>query len=379
MEEPRNGYEFLKQLAKEKETVNYSFQDYFSYLDSRARKKGVPIHGHFELTPLCNFTCKMCYVHLMKEQMQGQPLLTTDQWKDLIHQAWEAGMIRATLTGGECLTYPGFKELYLYLRSLGCEISVLTNGELIDDEWIVFFQENKPFSIQITLYGQNEEVYERVTGHRSFARVTNNIRKVLEAKLPLNLAVTPSKYLGEDVFDTIRFGRTLDPNLSVNGYLITPREETGRAGQQDDLDLDFYVKLWRFQKNKEDFQIIPDDHMPPIGGSAHECVECGLQCGGGRSGFNINWKGIMNPCHQMTMVEGFPLVTGFSEAWRQINRVVENWPRVPECVGCAYSSVCINCAARMLRFTDPGKQPVTLCEQTKYLVQHGAWHIPECE
>ncbi len=375
-----DGYEFLKQLAEKKKQDHYSFRDYFRYLDSKAREKGIPIHGQFELTPLCNFNCKMCYVHLAKEQMQERPLLTVDQWKDMIHQAWEAGMIRATLTGGECLTYPGFKEIYLYLRSLGCEISILTNGALMDDEWIHFFRENQPKSIQITLYGENEEVYERVTGQRAFEKVAANVRKMLEAGLPVSLAVTPSKYLGEDVFETIRFGKSLDPGLSVNNYLITPREETGRSGQSDELDNDFYVRLRHFlDEKKESFREIPEDTLLPIGGPAHECAQCGLECGGGRSGFSIDWKGTMNPCPQLTMISGFPLKTDFLDAWRHINQAAENWPRVPECKGCAYESVCSNCAARMLRFTEPGKQPIPLCEQTKYFVQHGVWQIPGCE
>lgn len=33
------------------------------YLNFKARDKGLPIAGSFELTPLCNFDCKMCYVH----------------------------------------------------------------------------------------------------------------------------------------------------------------------------------------------------------------------------------------------------------------------------------------------------------------------------
>ena len=33
MAEPRNGYEFLKQLAEEKKAKHYSFRDYFDYLD----------------------------------------------------------------------------------------------------------------------------------------------------------------------------------------------------------------------------------------------------------------------------------------------------------------------------------------------------------
>ena len=107
MAEPRNGYEFLKQLAERKDEEKNPHQEFYAYLDSKAREKGIPLQGQLELTPLCNFNCKMCYVHLTKEQMQ-KSLLTVEEWKDLIHQAWKAGMIQTTLTGGECLTYPGF-------------------------------------------------------------------------------------------------------------------------------------------------------------------------------------------------------------------------------------------------------------------------------
>ena len=381
MAEPRNGYEFLKQLAERKDEVKNPHQEFYAYLDSKARKKGIPLHGQFELTPLCNFDCRMCYVHLTKAQMQERNLLMVEDWKDLIHQAWKAGMIDATLTGGECLTYPGFREIYLYLRSLGCEVNVMTNGALMNDEWIRFFQENKPAQIQITLYGQNEEVYERVTGQRSFAVVAENIRKLQLAGLPISLSVTPSKYLGEDVFETIRFGKTFGTELAVNNFLMDPREETGRSGQQDEVDIDFYVRLLRFLDEKEEkvIRVIPEEQLPPIGGPTHECQKCGLQCGGGRSSFNIDWKGIMYPCNQLSMIKGYPLRTSFSDAWKQINRTVENWPRVPECEGCAYEPVCSNCAAQIVRFTAPGKRPTALCEQTRYLVQHGVRHIPECE
>ena len=105
------------------------------HLDFRAREKGIPISGKFELTPLCNFNCKMCYVHLNADQL-SQSVLPVETWKDLIHQAWNAGMINARLTGGECLAYPGFEELFLYLHSLGCTVNVLTNGFLLDENCI---------------------------------------------------------------------------------------------------------------------------------------------------------------------------------------------------------------------------------------------------
>ena len=35
-----------------------------TYLHAKACRSGTPLAGNFELTPRCNFECRMCYVHL---------------------------------------------------------------------------------------------------------------------------------------------------------------------------------------------------------------------------------------------------------------------------------------------------------------------------
>ena len=104
-------------LEKQQDGTNASFSDLVRFLSLKSRDAGIPFSGHFELTPLCNFNCQMCYVHMTKEQMGNEVVLTVDQWKDLICQAWLAGMFVCTLSGGECLVYPGFEEIYLYLQN----------------------------------------------------------------------------------------------------------------------------------------------------------------------------------------------------------------------------------------------------------------------
>ncbi len=79
------------------------------YLDSRAWAKAVPIKGVFELTPYCNLDCKMCYVHLNPEQMQGCKLLSADEWENVMAQAVESGIVFATLTGGKGYRCSSFK------------------------------------------------------------------------------------------------------------------------------------------------------------------------------------------------------------------------------------------------------------------------------
>ena len=192
---PKTVRQLLAQLDAQNITDYRRYEAVRKFLNFKARDKGVPISGSFELTPLCNLDCKMCYVHLNKAQMQGAQLLSVRQWKDIMQQAIDAGMMYARVTGGECLTYPGFKELYLFLREKGIETAILSNGILMDEEMCAFLKENPPAAIQVTLYGASEEAYERVTGHRSFNRVVENIRRLRDMEFPLSIAVTPNAFI----------------------------------------------------------------------------------------------------------------------------------------------------------------------------------------
>ena len=40
-----------------------AYQAYRELLFARADTQGIPLSGTFELTPRCNFNCKMCYIH----------------------------------------------------------------------------------------------------------------------------------------------------------------------------------------------------------------------------------------------------------------------------------------------------------------------------
>ena len=379
MTEFKNGFEFLQKIRELHHEKDPSLNQFQRYMERKARENGTPITGQFELTPLCNLDCKMCYVHLTKNQMCDQPVMEVSQWKDLMRQAWETGMYKVILTGGECLAYPGFKDLYLYLHSLGCEITVLTNGCLLDDEWVSFFVDHPPVRIRLTLYGHDEETYERVTGSRCFHTVREHIIRMTEAGLPLIISITPNLYLGTDVFETIRTAKALCSNVFVSAGIFEAREETGRAGQHNDMDDEGYLQIYQLLDKLEGRETsrIPEEELPPVGGPSHETAECGLECGGGSSSFSIDWKGIMHPCTNLPEVEAFPLRDGFQTAWKELREAAGQWPRVAECEGCAYSTICTRCAAFMKKYAKPGSQPVKMCERVKNLVRNGVWRVQE--
>ena len=215
-----------------------------------------------------------------------------------------------------------------------------------------------------------------------FRTVDGHIKKAIEADLPLVITVTPSTFLGEDVLELIQFAKGYGVPVKVSHSVFAPREETGRSTQRDDLPMDLQIRIDRLLNTMNGIEIkeIDEDKLPPYGSSKHECSECGFICAGGRSSFFIDWKGTLVPCARMDVIRADALQQGCTAAWDKVSGEAGSWPRVPECEGCVYREVCYNdCAAVMLQYAEPGKQPIELCEQTRYYVRHGIRRIAECD
>ena len=83
-----------------------SYNTYEKVLINRAFQKGIPLSASFELSPLCNMNCRMCYVRLSKEEMKEKGRLrTAREWLELAHQMRDSGTLFIILTGGEPLLY----------------------------------------------------------------------------------------------------------------------------------------------------------------------------------------------------------------------------------------------------------------------------------
>lgn len=340
------------------------------FLNFKARDKGVPISGAFELTPLCNLDCKMCYVHLNKTQMQGAQLLTVEQWKQIMQQAIDEGMMYARLTGGECLTYAGFRELYLFLRDRGVETVILTNGLLLDEDITAFLRNNPPAAIQVSLYGAGEDTYEQVTGKRTFSLVMENLRRIKAAKIPLTIAVTPSEYM-TDAEQILRLLCEEDLPFNINASILPPRPETGRV--LADANQDTYISMLKLRSHLKGKELIVEgdpESLPDPGGKQGNPV-FGVTCGAGRSGFAIDWQGNMRPCNNFPCGGENVLSLGFNEAWRRTNHTAAHYPLPTECEGCAYKDLCKHCVAEHAAGAEIGHANPSICAMGKRMVQEG--------
>lgn len=355
---------------------------YKRFLNFRARMRGQVYSGGFELTPLCNFDCKMCYVHLTKGQMERESkLLTTQQWIDIMRQAVDAGLMHADLTGGECLSYPGFKDVYLYLKSRGVEVSVLTNGQLITDEIAAFFVQYPPSVVQITVYGSDEDSYEAVTGHRAFADVKAAIERLRKNNIRLFLSITPNRYMQEDSHALLEFLRLQEVRYGIGTGSLPARPNTGRNINDYSPETQLYVKLhldeqrYLHNQGNADMPPIPRVDYVPTGFR----TESKIPCSSGLCAFHINWKGEMMPCIPFHSINRAVLEHGFEECWSWIkNQMIRYEPPV-ECANCSNRMVCVSCPAERTSGVLNGALNRAVCDRYEHYIQAGILRIPQEE
>ena len=341
------------------------------FIELKARNLRIPLTGIFELTPCCNLDCKMCYVHLSSAQFDLQNLLPTKSWKELMEQAFIAGMREAKLSGGECLTYPGFEDLYQFLYNKRINIGIATNGLLIDQELVAFFQRFPPASIQVSIYGSSNEAYKHVTGHYCYETVSRNIDMLKRAKLPVRIAITPSIYMMDDIDDLLETVESFGIPYRVNATLFRPRSDTGR--ENVDLSAQEYVKVFKKWNEVKQREIKPlDIDIQDIQyHSKDDTVEYGLQCGAGRSTFAILYNGRMTPCVSLDELYANPLEIGFDAAWKKIIEIADHYPIPCECTKCSYRENCLTCAAAHKGAPEIGHCDPRLCERTREYIRAG--------
>ena len=338
-------------------------------LVSTARKEKKPIIAHFELTARCNLDCKMCYVHTQDNATALKEELSTEQWKRIFDEAYDMGLMYANLSGGECLIRKDFKELYLHLWNKRVMVSVLSNGILLNDEYVEFFKTYRPDMIQISLYGSSEERYVAVTGHKGFEKAFAAVSALKDAGIDVRVVSTPSKYMVDDFINILQMCEERDFFVTENNLTLIPKrddpESTNHYMSAEEM---LCLSIKRAEMKKE---LVPVKNVPEAGGPMIETRPDGLVCNAGSASALITYNGKMYPC--IAIMEGGAnvLELGYAEAWRQTNQVVQKIVHAAECVGCPYDKTCPFCPAYRVKDLHNGHCNPAVCELTRKLVAAG--------
>ena len=350
------------------------------YLHSKGTRLGLPISGTFELTPRCNFNCKMCYVHLSEEEQRRRGNeLSADEWLAIAEKARDAGMVFLLLTGGEPLVRQDFRRLLVELKKMGLMVSINTNGSLINEDWLEFFKSEPPSRFNITLYGAGNEAYERLCGRPAFDRVINNIRALKEIGADVKLNVSLTQYNAAGMAKIYEIAEELETPMQLATYMFPPlRRSNDFIGKNDRFtakEAAHYSVEWdKLRFDSEQFEKRAEAIRKGLCIPAEDACDGtpgeGVMCRAGRSSFWINWQGMMTPCGMMTEPAVSVPELGFDEAWAQTKSATAAIRLPSECVSCKYKNSCHACAAMCV--TETGKfdgRPDYVCEMTRESVR----------
>ena len=323
----------------------------------KAGEQGIPLTAAFELLPLCNLSCRMCYVRKgMEEVAAGGGLMDGDQWLALAEEACREGLLFPLLTGGEPLLHPDFRGIFLGMTDLGMQVSVNTNGTLIDRETAAWFGKHPPVRVNLTLYGASEKSYQDLCGNgAAFEKVCHALDLLKEYSVPvkLNTSITPQNV--EDLENIMAFAKARNLPIQVATYMFPPIRRNGdMVGRNDRLSPEaaalarvkadflqgepdwFRGQAMRFRAFVEPTEAV----MRQIEGEG-----MAMSCRAGHCSFWIDWQGNLINCGMYGSVavplKGRP----FQAAWLELREQTHRVRYAPKCAQCPNQKLCHPCIA----------------------------------
>lgn len=349
-------------------------------LYQKAGREKIPLNGTFELSPVCNFACRMCYIRKTSEEAEVHSgrMLTLEQWIALAEQAREEGMLYLLLTGGEPLVWPYFWELYEALYGMGFLIGINTNGSMIDEKVIEHWKERPPYRVNITLYGASDDAYEELCNVKKVSGKVKNAICALKAEgitVKLNCSLTP--YNAGDLEEMIRFARDKEVVFTVSTYMYPPvRRDAKMIGKNDRFRPEeaayYHLQRYRYQKGENAYRLYLKSILEGLSepaGLEESCINPAdgkIRCQAGSAAFWVTWDGYITPCGMMPEPKIDLTGRKFSEAWKELVSASSKLHTSSVCEHCEDQQMCHSCAA--MAYAETGKTsgiPTYLCKMMR--------------
>ena len=349
------------------------------YMYQKASKAKIPLSGTFELTPMCNFSCKMCYVRKTFEEVRihTREMLTLEHWLKIAEEAKNEGMLELLLTGGEPLLWPNFWKLYEKLSKMGFLQSINTNGSLIDEKAIEYFKQMPPKRINITLYGASDETYEQLCHVKNvFKKVDYAISELKRVGINVKLNGTLTPYNVKDLEKIVEYSKEKDLRLNITTYMFPPlRRDKRMIGVNERFTAQeaarYRLKSFYLQNGKDNYlkylESIMNNTIYPVG-LKEVCTDNDdgiVRCRAGRATFWITWDGWITPCGKMPDPQIELRKKKFKDAWKELVQVTSEIRLSGACEKCQNRMTCHSCAA--MDYAETGRFsgiPKYLCEMT---------------
>jgi pyrroloquinoline quinone biosynthesis protein E len=311
---------------------------------STAETFGIPLAVLAELTHRCPLQCPYCSNPVELERSSNE--LTTAEWKNILTELAEIGVLQIHFSGGEPTARKDIVELVQQATDVGLYSNLITSAVLLTRDKLAALADAGLCHVQISFQGNEPVVADRVGGYRN-----GHVKKLEVAKwtreldMPLTVNAVMHRQNLHQLSDIIQMAVDLDAdrlevaNVQYYGWALknraalmptleqieeTPRiVEDARIRLKGILDIDYVVPDYYALRPKK-------------------CMG-----GWGRQFFNISPSGKILPCHAAETITGMEFESvrsNHSIAWIWQNSEAFNRYRgtgwMPEpCQSCAFKEV----------------------------------------
>lgn len=239
---------------------------------------------HFNSTKTCNLGCAFCYDKAVRGRTENLPIETV---RELADDALGLGARRVILSGGEPLTRKDWAEIARTFDAAGMEVSLATNGTLIDDEVVDVLCGLKRTSISISLDG-DEAVHDRLRAQPGAHRRTiRGLEALRAAQLPFDINATLFRDNLSEVPFLTKLCRDFDCNVRLS--LLHPN---GRGSEMNDVVLktDDILRLREYCHILRDKGLKIFINLPPL----LQYMEEIIPGRGSACGWAVNFCGVLS-------------------------------------------------------------------------------------
>jgi PqqA peptide cyclase len=147
---------------------------------------GPPMGMLAELTHRCPLQCPYCSNPLEFERASGE--LATAEWRRVLDEAAELGVLQLHLSGGEPTARADLEEIVAHARGLGLYTNLITAGVLLDERRIAALRDAGLEHVQLSFQAAEAGTADRVGGYRGGHQKKLAVaRAVRAAELPLTV------------------------------------------------------------------------------------------------------------------------------------------------------------------------------------------------
>lgn len=334
-----------------------------------------------EITRSCDLKCKHCYTNAGEtsgEYNASQELETKD-WLAVIDQL-SKGCERLSITGGDPLVHPQFKEIVSHAVKSGMHVSVLTNGMRIDESIAGWLYDIGVKTVKLSLDGSSDIIHD---GLRDFRGAFDKTLDAIRILVGRGIEVSIGSVITEDSLDDISkiadlayatgakalsFGRILNKGRAVEnkGLLLTRRlddiigklDEAMRKYSKKDFMITFEEGSYWIDSFHDERPSL-NQYLAYRDANLGNCMN---GCGAGSYLLFISSIGQVKPCAICSTVLG-ELKTNKSLQEIMESRDTMEFrklvaPAIRICSGCEHLTTCLGCVAHGVDYAKHHEQCV---------------------